>query len=301
MIRGMAQAGRSRRLGAGALALVLVAAGCSSDEAAPPSDRDCAVVQADELSDIVGVDVVLRDPEDGGRECRYSDDDGTVEVFLTVDSPVEVDLPELILTEPEPIEDLGDLAFAARQDVPLDVRVVALVGGSMLTVDLGAPTETRRARLATATEIAKAGLDDLPEADPAEPTGQRGDEACDRFSGDAVAELLGGVPTVEPVAPPGSCAIALGSADLEVRVSVLLESGATPAQLESLVSAIDTSVEVDVDGAPARWVPATGDGTGGQLDVLDDDRIFQVAVVADGMPDADAQQLAVDLAAIAIA
>ncbi|MCB0963404.1 MAG: hypothetical protein KDA98_08895 [Acidimicrobiales bacterium] len=301
MIGGHGNQGAVRRLGAGLGALVLLVAGCSGSDAAPESDRPCAVVQADEVSDIVGTQVTLEDPVEGSRECRFSDDEGTIQVFLTVDSPVETGLPELLLTDPEPIEDLGDAAYSATDDVPLDVRVIARVGGSMLTVDVGAPTQTRRARLALATEVAEAGLPQLPEADPAEPEGERGDEACARYETDEVAALLGGVPTVEAVAPPGSCALSLGSADLEVQVTVLLESGATVAQLESLVAAVDTDVETTVGEAPARWVPSPAERTGGQLDVLDGDRILQVAVLADGLANADAQDLATALAAVAIA
>lgn len=290
----------TRGVGAIALgALVLGAAGCSGDDEAT-SDRRCAVVQAGELSDIVGADLELAKAGEDKRVCEFSSEDGSTSVILTVDGPVEVGLPELLLTDPQRLEGIGNEAWYARRDVPLDVRGMVRRGGSLLTIDLRVPGTSNDARKALVREIAEAGVGELPTLKAAAADGPRGDDACAGYDTSEIAAALGGVPVVGPVAPPGSCELVVEQADVSVRVTVLLDENATEQSLEQVVAAIEDPLPVEVDGNPAFWIEPPDGATGGQLDVLDGDRLVQVAVIGASLDEEESLAAATTVAEAAV-
>lgn len=295
------RSGRVWKLGVAASVLAVVVVGCSNDDPEPETKRACAAVQPSELSDIADTKLDLLEAEEGSTICRFVNSDGSVEVQTMVEGPVEAGTPELLLSNPKELKDIGDEAWIATKDTRLGTKVIVRKGGSMLTIDLGASKLTGKEREALAIAIAEAGVENLPEQKVKPAGGQRGEEACERYTTDEVTVLLGGVPVVTPSTPPGSCQLVVEDENLTVRIGVLQESGATEDSLDAIVSAIETPVEAKVGENPAYWIVSTaGPEAGGQLDVLDDDRLLQVAVTGTGFATDEAQALATEIATIAI-
>ncbi len=291
------------RIALAAVAVSALVGGCSSDDSgAPVSKRRCAAVQAEELSKIIESDMVLQKAEKGSTLCRFTNAEQTVDVQLSVDGPVEAGLAELLLTEPEPVKDLGDEAWFTTRNTPLGTRLVVRKKGALLTIDLGAPRLTAKNRKAIATAIGEAGVENLPRLAVKEPTGERGEAACERFAADEASVVLGGVPEVTPTSPPGSCELTVEAQDLSVLVSVLLESGATEGHLDAIAGGAPDAEKTTVGALPAYWIPATGGAdSGGQLDVLDDTRLLQIAVLGVDLKEGEGLALATGIAQIATA
>lgn len=292
----------SGALGVGAgLVLVAGTAGCSKDEA-PTSQRKCAVLQADELSDLVGTDLTLKPALGDKRVCTFESENGQVVVSSTVDGPVEAGFPKLLLTDPEAIKGIGNEAWFSARDVPLDGRLFVRRGGTLWTIDLrqdGVPRRTIREQL---VDIGKAGADELPATKAKKSTGARGEAACAPYvDNEDVAVALGDVPKATPVSPPGSCELSVAGEGLTVRVTPLIEDNATKDMLSGAVSQVEGPEEVEVAGAPAFWIPSTSaPGSGGQLNVLVGDRIVQVAVIGTDLEDDEAKDMAVAVGTAAV-
>lgn len=289
------------RLGVAAALLGVTATGCTSDAKEPESTRRCAVVQADELSDLAGTKVELLKAEKGSTVCRFVSKDGSVEIRTSVDGPIEKGLPELLLTDPDKVDDIGNEAWFATRNTPLGTRLLARRKGALLTVDLSAIKLTGKQRRQLAEDIAAAGIDALPNLPVKQAAGLRGEAACERYTTDDVAVVLGGVPTVTPSTPPGSCLIEVEDQSLTASVSVLMETGAGQPQLDAVVAGVPDKEKAKVGSAPAYWLPSTqGPSTGGQLDVLSNGKILQIAVIGKGFAKGEAQALATELAQTAI-
>ncbi|MFN8017443.1 MAG: hypothetical protein U0P45_04895 [Acidimicrobiales bacterium] len=290
------------RLGVAAALLGVGASACTSDAKPPESNRRCAVVQADELSDLAGTKVELLKADKGSTVCRFVSKDGSVEIRTSVDGPVEAGLPELLLTEPTKVDGIGNEAWYATRNTPLGTRLLARRKGALLTLDLSAIKMTGKERRALAKEIAKAGVPNLPNLPVKAAAGLRGKAACERYATDEVSVALGGVPTVTPSTPPGSCLLEVDDQDLTASVSVLMETGAGTTQLDGLVAGVPDAQKTKVGDAPAYWIPSTqGPSTGGQLDVLSNGKILQIAVIGQGFAKGEAQQVATSLAKTATA
>jgi len=277
----------------------LVLSGCSGGDDAPESKRACAVVQADELSDIVGEDMTLAKADPGTSVCTFDSESGTKVVRLSVEGPVEPGLAKLLLAEPEAVKGLGNEAWISTEDVPLDARLLVRKGGALLTVDLAASQLSRKDRRALATEIGEAGVDELPKMKAKKATGERGAEACDRYDTEAIATALGGIPTITPTSPPGSCRLTVEASNLTVAVTPLVEQGATPEQLDSVVAAVDSAEKTKVGEDPAYWIPSPAQDSGGQLDVLTGKRLLQVAVIGEDVTSDEGKAMAIAVAEVA--
>lgn len=299
----MAKGAGVRVAATGGLALALVLAACSSDDGeAKAAPRRCEVVSAGDLSDLVGSDMALEAVGKNRATCRYVSDDERIEVRLTIEGPVEAGQAALSMTTPKAVAKLGDEAWVTNQNAPLDTQLVMRKGGTLLQVDLADESRTPKDRIALATSIARAGVARVPVMKVKQPTGPRGEAACKPFETDAVEELMGGVVVVTPSAPVGSCRLTAAALNRSVDVSVLVESGATQAQLDAFVSNVDSESPVKVGEDPGYWIPSpAGESNGGQLDLLDSGRIVQVAVIGVEFPAGEAQALATSIAEIAVA
>ncbi|MCU1497426.1 MAG: hypothetical protein JWM47_1379 [Acidimicrobiales bacterium] len=294
---------RGRQLVRVVLALVLLATtACSGDDGdpGPTSKRACARVQAGELGDILGVKVSLAEAGKDPARCTYTDADRKVEVQLQVVRPVEAGAAALLLTKPAKVPAVGDEAWSSQENATLGTVVVARRGGALLIVDLATPADEAE-DLDLAVSVAEAGVATLPEVAVKKPMGARGAKACAPFEVDAVTEILGAEPEATVTAPPGSCQLTLPGKGLTVVINLLTERGATVTGLEAMVANGENVEKLEVGSADARWLPNAGDTTtGGQLDVLDGDRLIQVAVIGSGLLDDKAREMAEQIAVIAI-
>lgn len=290
--------GRKGTVAVGALAGVawVGLVGCS-DDAPAASTRGCAVVQADRLSDLVDADLELEPAGDDKRVCRFSNEDSSVVVVSSVESPVEPGLPKLLLAEPDELGDIGNEAWYSRKDVPLNSRAIVRRGGTMWTLDLRSQGLADRARKDLLAEIAREGVDDLPESKAKDAIGDRSDEACSRYDDDAISTAMGDVPVITAVAPPGSCDLTIASRGLTVRVTPLMEEGASVRYLESSVGSTEGASEVAIEGAAGYWVPSP---SGGVLNLLDGERLVQVAVIGTELGEETARSIAGTVAEAAV-
>ena len=275
-------------------------AGCSSDDAADAlPKRGCARVATNEISEIVGTDVTL---EKAGKEpgrCTYVDQDGKTIVELQVVKPVEAGAAKLTLTDPEQVKDLGTETWVSQTNAPLGTIVMARRKGALLQVDLGTGA-SKAVDEKRAIAIARAGVENLPDVKVAKADGPRGAEACEVFEAPEIAVLMAGAPKVTTSPPPGSCTLTSADREMFVVYNLLVPKGATSTSLDDMVANAADVEELEVLGRPARWVPPLGElEEGGQLDVLDGDRLFQVAVAgaSEGTP---AKELAVGIAEVAL-
>lgn len=289
------------RVGMALAALGVAASACSSDSSAPESERRCAVVQSKDISELAGTKVELLQAEKGSSTCRYASKDGSVEVRLGVDGPVEKGFPKLLLTQPSKVEGVGDEAWFGTRNTPLGTRLLARRRGALLTLDLSATKLTGKQRRALAEEIAALGVPNLPKMAVKASTGLRGDAACAPFKSKEIAVALGGVVQVTPTAPPGSCHIDVPDQQRSAGVTVLMESGAGQAQLDSIVAGAPKATKTTVGKAPAYWIEASqGPTSGGQLDVLANGKVLQASIFGQGFAPGEAQAIATKLAQAAI-
>jgi hypothetical protein len=289
-------------VGVAALALAVGLAGCSSDDGgAKVARRRCEVVTADDLSDLTGAKLTLGKATKDPSVCRFRSSDERTEVRLTIEGPVEAGQAALTMTTPRPVAKLGDEAWSTTQNAPLDAELVVRKAGTLLIVDVADESRGPQARIALATKIARAALPHLPVMKLKEPSGPRGEAACQRFETKAVQALVGGVVVVTPSAPVGSCRLTAAALSRTIDVSVLIETGATRQQLDGFVAGVDSEVATTVGDRPGYWIPSpSGAGNGGQLDLLDDGRILQVSVIGVELPEGKAQALATSIAEIAV-
>lgn len=282
--------------------IVAGAASCSSDEPkAAPSKRPCALVQADELSDLLDTEMTLRAATKGVAGCRYTSKGGVFEVRLDERGPVEAGQLGLELTEPEVEKGIGDEAFSSTVNVPLDIRLSARDGGAAVDVDVmhkgGSSAQTR----ATARKVAAAAVGSLPKQSVKKSAGPRGKEACAPFVTEAASEAFGGKATGTPSNPPGSCTVTIADQDITLAVTVLMDANATEESLEGLVAAVEPT-KVQVGEGAAYWLPTPGgDQNGGQLTFLAGDRLLQVTALGDGLEKGQALTVATAAAEIAAA
>lgn len=287
-------------IGAGLLAVGLLV-GCSGSDAKPESNRKCAVVQADELSDITGVRLKLIPADEDPRVCRYRGSNNPTEVDLTVTSPVEANSLKLLLTTPTRERGISDEAWSSDVDTALGYRLLARERGAMLTVDLGLDGASSTTARKAARRIAKSGVANLPDVAPKKPTGPRGTKACERFETTKVAEALGGKPEVSATMPPGSCLLTVPDKGLNVTVSVLAEL-ANEQMLGTIIKSAPDPKLTSVSGMPGYWIATPGAAdAGGQLDFLDDGTLRQVSVIGTGFTGTEAQELATTIATLGFA
>lgn len=286
---------RTRHL-AGALALgalVTALVGCSSDGAPEASTRRCAVVQAPELSKITGLDLSLQPHQKGSSACTFTTEDDQTVVVLNVRGPVEPAETSLTLQDPRTEAGLGDEAWSSTTGTPLGTRLQARKEGALLTVDVRKPGATAAEERTIARAIAKAGIPELPKMPTKGAKGPRGTKACEPFTGSKAAAALGGKTTVDAVNPPGSCLITLEELHISIPVTTIVESGASRASLDALVKGAPDAKPVELAGNEGYWVPdPAAPGQGGNLTLLIDDRLVQISVIAQDLPDGDHYRLA---------
>lgn len=283
-------------------ALILTTACSDSDDPAPASNRRCAVVDAGDISELVDTAVTLQKAGAAPAVCRFSDSEEAVDVRIEVGGPVEAGQPKLLLDDPGQIRGLGSEAWWSTTNTPLEVRVLVRQVGALLTIDLTAPDLKPGEKRAAAVGIAEKAVARLPKVALPKPGGPRGAKACAPFKDPAVEVALGGAPVLTPTNPPGSCSLVLEARGLTVVVNVLVDKRATPQMLSDIVKGAPEAAPAAVGGLLGWWIEAPGgDASGGQLDVLDGQRLLQIAVLGSELEPGTALTMATAVGKVALA
>ena len=232
------------------------------------SEASCGLLSARTVTERFGVEDV--DVTVHKSSCDFALP-GADAPFLMVSKSELGDRPLAALFGGDPVAGHGDEAIASAHGGPLGTAVAVRNGADVVRVDL-APTDKIGADGTIDAALSLAGRVPRGPATSASPVATSVPGSfCDRFAVIATIPGDGSALRFRPI-NAATCEATIEGRSGSLYIGMVMESGATPDDLERAAGRGATPVAVGTGG---RWAP-TSDGRGGSLWVLAGDRLWQV-------------------------